>query len=133
MTLSGGSRPPLASVPRAGGRAMNRRQFVASTLAAGVAAGAVAKDEAPLAIVDTHQHLWDLSKFRLPWVAKEPHLDHNFLMSDYLKEAKGLNIVKQVYMEVDVDATQQDKEAEYVLALCKKGDNPMAAAVISGR
>jgi len=112
---------------------MNRREFVASTLAASIAVATAAKDEAPLPIVDTHQHLWDLSKFRLNWLEKEPRLDHNFLMSDYLREAKGLNVVKTVYMEVDVDPAQQNEEAEYVLALCKKGDNPMAAAVISGR
>src|SRR5436309_15491440 len=111
MTLSGGSRPPLASVPRAGGRAMNRRQFVAATLAAGVAAGAAAKDEAPLPIVDTHQHLWDLSKFRLPWIEQKSHLDRSFLMSDYLREARGLHVIKTVYMEVALDPAQHDEEA----------------------
>src|SRR5262249_29721518 len=55
------------------------------------------------------------------------------LMSDYLREAKGLNVVKTVYMEVDVDPAQQDAEAEYVTGLCQKADNPMVAAVISGR
>jgi len=113
---------------------MNRRQFVASTLAAGVeVAGASAKDEERLPIVDTHQHLWDLKKFRLPWIEKGSHLDHSFLMSDYLKEAKGLNIVKTIYMEVDLDPAQQGQEAEYVIGLCQKRDNPMAAGVISGR
>jgi L-fuconolactonase len=113
---------------------MNRRQFVASTLAAGVVAvGASAKDEERLPIVDTHQHLWDLKKFRLAWIEKGSHLDHSFLMSDYLKEADGLNIVKTIYMEVDLDRAQQDQEAEYVIGLCQKGDNPMAAGVISGR
>jgi len=112
---------------------MNRRQFVASALAAGVAAGVAAKDEAPLPIVDTHQHLWDLSKFRLPWIEKKSHLDRSFRMSDYLQEAKGLHVVKTVYMEVDLDPAQQDEEAEFVIGLCRAGDNPMAAGVISGR
>ena len=25
-------------------------------------------------IIDTHQHLWDLDKFRLPWLADAPAL-----------------------------------------------------------
>jgi predicted TIM-barrel fold metal-dependent hydrolase len=36
-------------------------------------------------------------------------------------------------MEVDVDPAQQVAEAEYVTDLCRRDDNPMSAAVISGR
>jgi L-fuconolactonase len=103
-----------------------------SAWAAGSAAAAPG-GAAPVPIVDTHQHLWDLMKFRLPWITKGSHLDRNFLMSDYLKATEGLNVVKTVYMEVDVDPAQQTAEAEYVLDLCRRADNPMAAAVISGR
>src|SRR5205823_6408401 len=46
---------------------------------------------------------------------------------------QGLNVVKTVYMEVDVDPTQQVQEAEHVIDLCQRKDNPMVAAVISGR
>src|SRR5262249_17930264 len=46
---------------------------------------------------------------------------------------EGLNVVKSVYMEVDVAPEQQAEEAEYVMDLCERDDNPMAAAVISGR
>jgi len=34
---------------------------------------------------------------------------------------------------VDVEPSQQVEEAEYVIDLCQRHDNPMAAAVISGR
>ena len=54
-------------------------------------------------IVDTHQHLWDLTKFRLPWVKGAPRLARSFLMEDYLEATKGLGVVKSVYMEVDVE------------------------------
>ena len=114
---------------------MDRRAFLGAAAAAVTAAGAASGEDetAVLPIVDTHQHLWDLGKFRLPWVKKGDPLDRNHLMSDYLREAKGLNVVKTVYMEVDVDPAQQDAEAEYVTGLCQKADNPMVAAVISGR
>jgi L-fuconolactonase len=54
-------------------------------------------------------------------------------MKDYLEATKGLNLVKSVYMEVDVDPAQQVQEAEYVIDLCRRNDNPMVGAVISGR
>src|SRR5437762_2257554 len=84
-------------------------------------------------IVDPHQHLWDLGKFRLPWLAGGGPLAKNHLMSDYLQMTEGLNVVKTVYMEVDVDPTQHIAEAEYVLDLCERPDNPMVGAVIGGR
>ncbi len=84
-------------------------------------------------IVDTHQHLWDLDRFSLPWTKGNQELGRNFLMSDYLQAAAGLGVEQTVYMEVDVDPTQQEAEARYVIEHCRRDDNPMAAAVISGR
>ncbi|GAB4159345.1 MAG: amidohydrolase [Planctomycetaceae bacterium] len=85
-------------------------------------------------VVDTHQHLWDLSKFNLPWLKNDAvqAINRNFVMSDYLKATKGANVVKTVYMEVNVHPSQQAKEAEYVIDLCKRDDNPMRGAVIGG-
>ncbi len=83
-------------------------------------------------IVDTHQHLWDLEKFQLPWLENggPKELRRSFVMADYLKATAGLQVVKTVYMEVNVAPELQEKEAAYVIDLCKKQDNPMAAAVI---
>lgn len=84
-------------------------------------------------IIDTHQHLWDLSRFRLPWVEPGSRLGRDHLMQDYLRETEGMGVVGTVYMEVDVAPEQQVDEAEYVIDLCRRGDNPMMGAVISGR
>ena len=54
-------------------------------------------------------------------------------MRDYLAATAGIPIVKTVYMEVNVDPSQQQAEADYVADLCRRGDSPLAAAVISGR
>jgi predicted TIM-barrel fold metal-dependent hydrolase len=91
------------------------------------------REDDTIPIVDTHQHLWDLTKFRLPWTDDEPKLAKSFVMTDYLEATKGLGIAKTVYMEVDVDPVQQVAEAEYVIDICRRGDTPMRAAVISGR
>lgn len=86
-------------------------------------------------VIDTHQHLWDLERFHLPWLYTEdvPALRRSFVMRDYLEATSGLNVVKTIYMEVDVSPEQQQAEAEYVLDLCARPDNPLAGAVISGR
>ena len=83
-------------------------------------------------IIDTHQHLWDLSKFTLSWLPKEGPLSGSHTMQRYLREAKGLNIAQTVYMEVDVVHAQRQAEAEYVVELCRCDDNPMTGAVIGG-
>lgn len=88
---------------------------------------------ADVPIIDTHQHLWDLSRFRLAWIEPGSSLNRDYLMKDYLAEVDGLGVVKTIYMEVDLDPSQQAAEAEYVIDLCRRDDNPMAGAVISGR
>ena len=87
-----------------------------------------------LPIVDTHQHMWDLAQFALPWLEGEgmDPLRKNYLMSDYLAAGAGAGIARTIYMEVDVAAEQHIAEAEFVAGLCRADDNPMAAAVIGG-
>ena len=84
-------------------------------------------------IVDTHQHLWDLNRFHLLWLEGGGPLAKDHLPEDYLREAEGLNVVKTVYMEVDVTPEQHVAEAEYVLALCELPDYPLVGATIGGR
>lgn len=84
-------------------------------------------------IIDTHQHLWDLSKFKLPWLKDEPTLNRCYLPEDYAKATEGMNVVKTIYMEVDVEESQQSAEAKWVLDLCDEKKTAPCAAVISGR
>jgi L-fuconolactonase len=116
---------------------MNRRDLLrrtaALTAAAGLAPPSPTDGPSTIPIVDTHQHLWDLSRFKLPWLAGAPRLNRSFLMEDYRRATTGLDVVKSVYMEVDVDPSQQAAEADHVLELIRRGDTPMVGAVISGR
>jgi predicted TIM-barrel fold metal-dependent hydrolase len=113
---------------------MNRREFLAT--AGGVAASATlpAKDPpAMIPVIDTHQHLWDLSTLRLNWLKKGDPLDASFTPREYAEAIHGLNVVKSVYMEVDVVPEQQQQEADFIVALCESRKSPTIAAVISGR
>ena len=92
--------------------------------------------DTPMPIIDTHQHLWDLNRFNLPWLDPTSEelqpIRHSFLIPDYVEHTKGLNVVKTVYMEINVHPSQQQAEAEYVIDLCERTDNSMVAAVIGG-
>ena len=68
-----------------------------------------------------------------PGSSGAPALNRSFLWDDYRKASAGLNIVKAIYMEVDVDPSQQEQEARTVAELCHRGETSLAAAVISGR
>ena len=83
-------------------------------------------------IIDTHQHLWDLSKLHLPWLDGGGKLSTNHVLADYKREAAGLDIAQTVYMEVDVEPAQRVKEAELVFDLCRQKDTILAGAVIGG-
>ena len=84
-------------------------------------------------IIDCHQHLWDLTKFKLPWIKPGTLLGRSYVMSDYLEAIAGTGIKHAVYMEVDVDPAQQVAEAEHLIDICQSGKAPTIAAVVSGR
>ncbi len=132
---------PDASEPPAG--EILRREMLRSALVAGVLVGGkllldtafAAEPKSPMPdfpVVDSHQHLWDLKKFRLPWLANQPKLAHDYTTSDYLVATAGIPIDKSVYLEVDVEPAQHQAEAEMIAELCRRGSKP-CAAVIGGR
>jgi L-fuconolactonase len=119
--------------------AMSRRSFlkrasevtaVTSLMSALGTACLGSQSEAPIPIVDTHQHLWDLTKFKLQWLS--PPLDRSYTTKDYLEATQGLNVVKAVYMEVAVPREQRLEEAQYVIGLCRQPGSVTCAAVIAG-
>ncbi len=115
---------------------MNRRQFIATTSAA-ISAGCASLKHRPensIPIIDTHQHLWDLNRFNLPWLGEAPPvLRQSFRLRDYLEATKGLNVVKSVYLEVDVIPEQHNDEARFITEISKDPKYPTVAGVISGR
>jgi L-fuconolactonase len=117
--------------------AMQRRDFLKQTAAAcgALAASDLSAAQPPMAlpIVDTHLHLWDLNRLRLPWVRKGTPLARSYVMKDFQAAVEGLHVVKAVYMEVDVEVGQERAEAEAILEMCRQDNTPLKAAVISGR
>ncbi len=137
----GGNQPVKAEPPKTMTNTITRREFVraagTSLLAAPLAVKAAhqqSESNTDLPIIDTHQHIWDLTKFKLPWIGGEwEQLGKNYTLANYWKAADGLGIVKTIYMEVAVEPAQQEAEADYVVALCKNPESKMAKAVVAGQ
>lgn len=116
---------------------LSRRDFVIGGAAAAVITTehlAHSREEKNmLPLIDTHQHLWDVTKFKLPWLPKDGVLARSYVMDDYRAAIAGTGIERSIYMEVDVAPEQQTAEAEHLIAICKAGTAPTVGAVISGR
>jgi len=116
---------------------MNRRQFLYTsamfmTCCDNIARTAQHSPESPLSIIDTHQHLWDLRQFRLPWLRPGGELTRDYTLADYEQATRGLGITKAIYMEVAVAPEQKLTEAEHIIKICQDKSNPTCAAVIGG-
>ena len=120
-----------------------RRQFLETSVAATVAWGLsscerveekpmdVAATEIP--VVDTHQHLWDLERFELPWLKGNEALEKQHLFPEYDAATVGIPVVQTVYMEVDVAERQLFDEADWAILQVQSAENKMAGAIIGGR
>jgi predicted TIM-barrel fold metal-dependent hydrolase len=114
---------------------MSRRTFLklsqaAALAGAGLSSRSAGGEQPAIPIIDTHQHLWDLSRIKLPWL--RPPLDRSFTPKDYAEATRGLGIVQAVYMEVAVPRDQRLAEAQYVLELCEDPHCITRAAVLAG-
>lgn len=84
-------------------------------------------------IIDTHQHLWDLDKLPYSWTANQPKLNRSFRINDYLEATQGIEIIKSVHVEADIDEAFIPDETRYILELSERDDNPLSGVVASGR
>jgi predicted TIM-barrel fold metal-dependent hydrolase len=86
-------------------------------------------------IIDSHFHIWDLSKFELPWLNDPAYskLARSFLPCDYQAATKGYRVKQSVYVEVDSRPSDQHREAEYVLGLAEHSAGGIGGVVIGAR
>lgn len=65
-------------------------------------------------IVDTHLHLWDLSRLRYPWLDGVPLLNKNHLIEDYRRACGPVAVAKMVFLQCECDVAQFQQEADWV-------------------
>ena len=118
---------------------LSRRRFLLQAAATGTVGwcasnAAIGNPQEALPIIDTHQHLWDLKQFSPPWLKGASEvIAKSHVTADFIRETHGLNVVKAIYMEIDVAPHQQVEEAKHVIALSASDEHPTVAGVISGR
>ena len=80
--------------------------------------------------VDTHVHVWDLSRFSYSWTKGVPALHQSFGMEQYREANRDTNISKVVLVEADVDEPYILDEARFLLSLAER-DN-LVGGVVTG-
>lgn len=73
-------------------------------------------------LVDSHQHLWDKSRFPYSWCAGIPALNRSFLPADYNEAAAGARVVASVHVEADIDDGYQWDETRWISELAEHPD-----------
>ncbi len=71
-------------------------------------------------IVDSHVHLWDPTRFRMPWLDGNERLNRPFLPADYREHTAGVEVEAMVYLEVDVEPAYKLLEAQWVEGLAQQ-------------
>jgi predicted TIM-barrel fold metal-dependent hydrolase len=88
-----------------------------------------------LAIVDAHQHFWDLSLRKHPWLRDEPPsfrygdtraLRRSYLPPDYRADAAAYRVVGSVYVETEWDPADPVGETRWVHDLAAREGLPSA-------
>lgn len=82
----------------------------------------------PVPIVDSHVHLWDPTRFRMPWLDGNAVLERPYGLADFCAHADGIAVDGIVYLEVDVVTPYALLEARWVANLAPEGP-PIRAIV----
>ena len=91
-------------------------------------------------IVDSHVHLWDPRRFRMPWLDDIDPLRRPFGLDTFAEHARGLTVDQMVYVQVDTTpaygllearwAAQQDLPVAGVVAWAPMDDGPIVVSYL---
>jgi predicted TIM-barrel fold metal-dependent hydrolase len=82
-------------------------------------------------IIDPHHHLWDLERHDYPWLRPEtPHpagdltpICQSYRLDDFLFDAAGLELVKSVHLQAEVDRRDTVAETAWLQAIADAPDS----------
>ena len=92
-------------------------------------------------MVDSHVHLWDPRRFRMPWLDDIDALRRPFGMDTFVQHTRGLPLEQLVYVQVDTTpaygwlearwAVEQDPPLAGVVAWAPIDDGPIVASYLT--
>ena len=76
-------------------------------------------------IIDPHHHLWDLERHDYPWLRPETRhpagdltpICQSYRLDDFLFDAAGLDLVKSVHLQAEIDRRDTVAETAWLQAL----------------
>lgn len=80
-------------------------------------------------IVDAHLHLWNPTRFRMPWLDGNEVLDKPYLLDAYHQHTAGIEIEAMVYLQVEVAPAYGLTEATWVVE--QAGIDPRIKAIVA--
>jgi L-fuconolactonase len=81
------------------------------------------------AIIDTHLHLWDPTRFRIPWLDGNDLLNRVYDLRVFREHTAGLNITAMVYVQVDVAPAYALLEARHIAQIA--ADEPRLQGIVA--
>lgn len=75
----------------------------------------------PGPIVDSHVHLWDPTRFRMPWLDGNERIGRPFGLADFREHTTGIDVEGIVYLQVEVTPPYALLEARWVAELPPEG------------
>ena len=84
-------------------------------------------------VIDPHNHLWDLGRNKYPWLQENLSLRlegdlrpiaKDYLLEDYLADARNQNVVKCVHVECGWDPSNPVGETEWLQGIADKHGSP---------
>ena len=79
--------------------------------------------------LDTHQHLLYPQSFAYSWVRDFPELQDSFTLEGYHEAAKGCEIERTLFMEVDVDPGQHVQESKFFTKYFEEHSNGIVGVI----
>jgi predicted TIM-barrel fold metal-dependent hydrolase len=76
-------------------------------------------------IIDAHHHLWDLERDAYPWLRPETRhpagdltpISRSYRLDDFLGDAAGMELVKSVHLQAEIDRRDPVKETAWLQAI----------------
>jgi L-fuconolactonase len=88
-----------------------------------------ATDVLDLPIVDSHVHLWDPKRFRMPWLDDNLHLKQPFGLQEFSAHTEGLRVDTLVYVQVDANPAYGLLEAAWAAEEAER--DPRVAGIVA--